>query len=148
MGNSNNGTDTEFQKLKLLYEENSTQFRYFLTWRQLILAGYFSAVAALALAFKWAMEKESHMLPLFPLAGALVSLLVWALERRNTELYRLTSKVGTRLEEKMGLTVMGHFGEYAKSPAQETRHFMILATFYLGSGALMLLLSIVLSWEG
>ena len=50
--------NSEFEKLKLLYERNSDQFKYFLTWRQLMLAGYFSIIAALALAFKWAYENQ------------------------------------------------------------------------------------------
>lgn len=133
----------EFEKLKLLYEKNAEQFKYFLTWRQLMLAGYFAIIAALSLAFRWALQKQVLVLFAFPLAGAWVSFLFWALDNRNRELYKLASNVGDKIEERMGLKGIGHFGAYSLS---ETKmgHGKILAIFYLGSGVLLLLFAMYL----
>jgi hypothetical protein len=135
--------DNEFERLKLLYEENAAPFRYFLTWRQLLLGGYFATVAALALGFKWALTEQAILLFLFPLTGAGLSVLFWMLEVRNRELYQLTSEVGSQLEEQLDQETMGHFRAYASSRTKWS-HSTILATFYLGCGVLMLLLAVAL----
>ena len=137
---SSNG---ELEKLKLLYEKNAEQFKFFLTWRQLMLAGYFAIVAALSLAFKWALENQVLALFVFPLAGAWVSFLFWALDNRNRELYKLASDVGNKIEERMGLKGMGHFGAYFLSESR-LGHGRILAIFYLGSGIVMFLVAMFL----
>jgi hypothetical protein len=139
--------NSKFEVLKLLYETNAEQFRYFLTWRQLMLAGYFATVAALALAWAWATKGNQVLLPVPPLVGGVVSLLFWALEQRNRELIKLTSDVGAKLEEKLGYTGMGNFGVFALSEKRETgkmHHSVVLATFYFGSGVLMILIAIFL----
>ena len=137
----NKPINSDFEKLKLLYEENAAQFRYFLTWRQVLLAGYFAIIVALAIGFNWAIERPAFVLFIFPLAGAALSVLFWALDLRNRELYQLTSKVGAKLEEQLGLKGMGHFGAYSSS---ETKlpHSKILAIFYLGCGVLMFLFAV------
>jgi len=137
-------TDIKFEGLKLLYERNSDQFKYFLTWRQLMLAGYFAIIAALALGFKWALGDHTEALFAFPFAGAWVSVLFWALDRRNRELYTMVSRVGAGLEEKICPEAKGHFMAYSEKKAR-LGHGRILAVFYLGSGIVMLLLSIALS---
>jgi hypothetical protein len=136
--------DNEFERLKLLYEENAAQFRYFLTWRQLLLGGYFATVAALALGFKWALTEQAILLFLFPLTGAGLSVLFWMLEVRNRELYQLTSEVGSQLEEQLDRRTVGHFRAYASLQNKNWPHSRTLATFYLGCGLLMFLLTVAL----
>ncbi len=137
----NQPINNDFEKLKLLYEENASQFRYFLTWRQVLLAGYFATIAALAIGFNWAIEKPSVVLFVFPLAGAGLSVLFWALDLRNRQLYKLTSTVGAKLEKQLGLEGMGHFGAYSLSKTK-LPHSKILAIFYLGCAVLMFLFAV------
>jgi hypothetical protein len=138
----NKPSNTEVEKLKLLYEENATQFRYFLTWRQLLLAGYFSIIAALALGFKWALGRHDVAPFVFPLAGAIVSVFFWALDFRNRELYQVTGRVGSDLEERLELKGMGHFSAYLSSSCEtKFAHSKILKIFYLGCGILMFLIA-------
>jgi hypothetical protein len=146
MTTQQNNTDSKFEGLKLLYERNSDQFKYFLTWRQLMLAGYFAIIAALALGFKWALGDHTEALFAFPFAGAWISVLFWALDRRNRELYTMVSQVGAGLEEKIYPEAKGHFRAYSEKKAR-MGHGRILAVFYLGSGIVMFLFSIALLVE-
>ncbi len=119
-----------FTKLKLLYEENGSQFRFYLTWRQLLLAGYFAVIAALALGTKWALERpEPHLIFLFPLIGAGVSILFWALDYRNRELYGHSSAVGRAIEEVLGYKELGYYGAFPRVQKSKLRHGIILTVF-------------------
>lgn len=143
MVSDENNPNSRLDVLKLLYETNAEQFRYFLTWRQLMLAGYFATVAALALAW-WAVKENPVLLPAPPLVGGVVSLVFWVLEQRNKELIKLTSDVGANLEEKLGFTGLGNFGAFAQSERRETgkpHHSVVLARFYIISGVLMFLVA-------
>ena len=135
--------DDKFEELKLLYEENATQFRFFLNWRQLLLAGYFAVVAALALALKWTLTAAPAYIFVPAFAGAGVSLLFWALDHRNRQLYNLSSEVGSILEAKLGCNAQGHYLKYALSEQSRVRHGLVLATFYLLCGALMLAVGVL-----
>ncbi len=131
-------------QLKLLYEENATQFRFFLTWRQLLLAGYFAVLAALALGFEWAVTTAPALTFACPLAGACASVLFWVLDYRNRELYYHASDVGTAIETEMGNPQLGYYGTYgAKTKDSRWKHSRVLKTFYLASGAAMLLIAII-----
>jgi hypothetical protein len=144
MVSDENNPNSRLDVLKLLYETNAEQFRYFLTWRQLMLAGYFATVAALALAWGWAAKQNPVLLPVPPLVGGVVSLVFWALEQRNKKLIELTSDVGAKLEEKLGFAGTGNFGAFAESERPETgklHHSAVLATFYASSGVLMFLVA-------
>jgi len=133
----------DFERLQMLYEENATQFRFFLTWRQVLLAGYFAVIAALALGFEWAVTRAPDLTFACPLAGACVSVLFWALDYRNRELYHHASVVGAGLEEAMGHVELGYYGTYQKIKNSRWRHSRLLKTFYLASGAAMLIISII-----
>jgi uncharacterized MnhB-related membrane protein len=133
----------DLEKLNLLYEENATQFRFFLTWRQILLAGYFAIIAALALGFEWAVIHAPDLTFACPLAGACVSVLFWALDFRNRELYHHASDVGAVIEEAMGHQQIGYYGTYQKTKKSKWRHSRLLKTFYLASGAAMLIISII-----
>jgi len=147
MKNKNNNQDeknsTEFEKLKLLYEKNTDMFQYLLTWRQVMLGGYFAIIAALAVGFQWAVGSHTDRLFVFPLAGAWVSAIFWALSHRNGQLYELMNNVGAGLEEKMGTGVKGHFGGFTGRDVK-MGHGKTLAVFYMGSGVVLLLCSICL----
>ncbi len=133
----------EFDKLKLLYEENATQFRFFLTWRQLLVAGYFAVLAALALGFEWAVTNAPDLTFACPLAGAFASVFFWFLDHRNRELYNHASDTGARIEEAMGYPNLGYYGTYRKEVKESTwRHSNVLTVFYLACGGAMLVIAV------
>ncbi len=132
-----------FDQLKLIYEENANQFPFFLTWRQVLLVGYFAILAALALGFEWAVIHAPDLAFACPLAGSFVSALFWALDFRNRELYEHASDVGAMIEAALGYADLGYYGTYPKTKKSKLRHSRVLKTFYLASGAIMLIISIV-----
>jgi hypothetical protein len=133
----------DVDKLQLLYGENAIQFRFFLTWRQVLLAGYFAIIAALALGFEWAVTRAPDLTFACPLAGAFVSVFFWALDFRDMQLYRHASLVGATIEEAMGRAQLGYYGTYHTIKHSSWAHSMLLMTFYLASGAAMLIISII-----
>jgi len=131
-------------RIKLLYEENATQFRFFLTWRQLMLAGYFATMAALALGFKWCISEAHAYVWACPFVGAWLSAIFWALDHRNLELYQLANRVGSALEKTLGDNLAGHFTAYqARRAPRILRHQVILGTFYIVSGLALLIVGIL-----
>ena len=127
------------ENLRLLYEETGAMFRFFLTWRQLLLGGYFAILAALALGFDWALTNHAGMSCAFPFLGFGLSVLFWALDSRNRELYRNAAEVGRSLESRFASPpTVGYYGSYKRGRGF-IQHSVILATLYLG-GALLLLL--------
>lgn len=128
--------------LKLLYEENARMFRFYLTWRQLLLAGYFTILAALALGYKWSLSEASAYSSMFPFVGSGISILFWALDYRNRQLYKHSSEAGAMLEQELVDKVVGYFGTY-DDKATRLHHSTILAIFYLGVGTLLLLAGVL-----
>jgi hypothetical protein len=128
--------------LKALYEENATMFRFHLTWRQLLLAGYFVVLATLALAFRWSLLNTHGGAAVFPFIGAAVSAFFWALDHRNRTLYGLASATGSALESAFGLPVSGYYGTYKGTRAIIT-HTWVLSLLYIGCGALLFVLGIL-----
>jgi uncharacterized membrane protein YkoI len=148
--------ETEFKKLELLYKESSTMFRYFLTWRQLLFAGYFAVIASLALGFRWTLSNAPDSAFVCPFVGFLIGLLFWALDYRNRQLYKLASKVGDNIEKELGHEGLGCYGAYQskeqlkkeqskkeQSMKHKLHHSQILGTFYIGSGVVMLLFGVL-----
>ena len=134
----------KFDQLRVLYEENATQFRFFLTWRRVLLAGYFAVLGALALGFEWAVTRAPDLTFACPLAGACVSIFFWTLDVRNRELIRHASGVGSSIEEAMGLSQLGYYGRYVTAKKSKWRHSRMLMIFYLGSGLAMLIIAVVM----
>ncbi|MHC4201715.1 MAG: hypothetical protein ACYSU0_17145, partial [Planctomycetota bacterium] len=83
---------------KVLYEEAGRNFRHFATWRRLILAGYFGAMAGLGSAFKWVMDDGSCPRFVLPVAGLVLTVLFWLLDLRNRRLIRIESVAAQALE--------------------------------------------------
>lgn len=50
-------TDTKLT-ISEVYAEVGTNYRYFLSWRHRLFAGYFAIIAALAIALSWVVKNE------------------------------------------------------------------------------------------
>ena len=129
--------------LKVLYEETGKMMRFYLTWRQLMLAGFFAIIAALSLGFKWSIKEAQYLSFIFPFTGVAVGLLFWALDRRNRQLYQHTAEAGRELEKKMGFKDIGYFGSYKKEK-NNLSHSRILTVLYMGFTAIMVIGGIII----
>jgi hypothetical protein len=132
-------------ELKLLYEQNNNQFRFFLTWRQLLLAGFFAVFGAIALAFRWSLQHNPSEAPIIPFVGSVVSVLLWLLDYRNYQLIEIAAKASTAIEKQISDPSLGYFAtfeiETARYPGlvkKWIKHRVILNIIYFGAAALML----------
>jgi hypothetical protein len=131
--------------LKALYSEASSQFRFFLTWRQLLLAGYLGIYAALALSFRWALLNFQSYAFVTPLLGAFLSILFWALDFRNRQVYQIASRSARAIENELGYPDIGYYSFFKSTIPliNFIRHQTILSILYLGGGALALIIGIL-----
>jgi hypothetical protein len=128
--------------LKLLYQQNFDQFKYYLTWRQLMFAGYFAVFGALSLGLRWTFQNSPAYTFVCPFLGALVSLVFWALDHRNLQLYEIVGKASVAIEQALGDPRFGYFFTYEcdeqEHPHRLLKHKWILTFFYVLGGLIML----------
>jgi hypothetical protein len=133
--------------MKTLYVENMNQFRFFLTWRQLLAAGYFAMIGALALALRWAMQNDPQHIWLYPALGAVMSIVIWALDYRNHALYRISANAGSTMEKAFIKPALGYFSEYDKHDWNKLqgiiKHEYTLTILYIGGAVVLIGLSIL-----
>ena len=89
---------------KDVYNQLSENYRYFLSWRQKILAGYFAILAALALGFSWVFKSMPLEAFIVPFAAAFMTWILKMLDKRNRDAYQDVIKAGGELESKINLT--------------------------------------------
>jgi hypothetical protein len=102
-----------------VYVEIGVNYRYFLTWRQRIFAGYLAVLGALSVAGGWMLKDAPQFLWLFPVTGLLLTLVFWILERRNRELYGVCINRGAACEA--GLGDMGVYSGIRQRPQRVTQ---------------------------
>lgn len=83
---------------KLVYEETSRNYRYFLDWRNKIVAGYIATLGALALGYTGA--KSVHQQIAILISTVLLSFVFWIFDYRNRDVYWTCQHVGARLEKR------------------------------------------------
>lgn len=89
--------------LKDTYSEVGTNYRFFLTWRHKLLAGFLVTIAGLAAGFSWAFTNQElkSISWVILLLGILITAVFWALDFRNRALYRACQNVGHEIEKSM-----------------------------------------------
>ena len=125
--------------LRTLYTENNIQFRFFLTWRQLLIAGYFAIFGAICAGLVWMLNNLPVLTFVAALLGVGVSVLFCLFDSRNRELYRVASKAGLEIEQQIGDPNLGYFYRYGKAEKCKTwgiRHERLLKVLYLGGAVL------------
>jgi hypothetical protein len=143
-------------ELKTLYSEANNNFRFFLTWRQLLLAGFFAVFAAVALAFRWSLQHNPGEASIIPFVGTTVSLMLWLLDYRNYQLVEFAAAAGSAIEKEIGDPHLGYFVTFNEGMAiskkdhgkewfkkRWIRHRVILNIIYFGGAALMLAAAII-----
>lgn len=141
----------QVDELKALYSEANNNFRFFLTWRQLMLAGFFGIFAAITLAFRWSLQHNSGEASIIPFVGTVVSLMIWLLDYRNYQLIEFAAAAGSAIEKKLGDPHLGYFATFDDGMKAKTgdkpkeifkkrwiRHRVILNIIYFGGAAMML----------
>jgi len=91
------------ENLRLIYEQAAEHHRYFLSWRQNLLTGYFVAVATLTYASINSKDQLSVAPPFVLLTITFLSITFLALERRNWVLYTICQNAGKEIESTMSL---------------------------------------------
>ena len=132
MSESNSQTNLESERQKILkdlYLEVGTNFRHFLTWRQLLFAGYFPVIGGLSALFEWKTSNSSadgKYIILLCIA-IIVTIVFWLLDSRNRQLIRNVSDAGEKIEKELG--VQGSYSIY-KEEEHSLTHSGILKLFY------------------
>ncbi len=89
-----------------MYKQSAEQYRYFLTWRNTVLGGYFAILGALAysLTFKEVFSRFWLLRVAATSFGVtFFSLVFWLLERRNRRLYTLAQVAACQYEVLFGV---------------------------------------------
>jgi hypothetical protein len=80
------------------YAEVGENFRYYLTWREKLFAGFIVINGALAVAFTWLNDRYPTLTFLLPIGGMFLSILFLLLDSRNNELFNACVEAGAELE--------------------------------------------------
>ncbi len=105
--------DQEFESLKMVYENAAEQHRYFISWRQFLLAGYFAIIGILFYS-AYTIFGKSEFYQKFTfviiLCISVISKFFLFLERRNKKLYQECQNVSSKIEEKLFNGEVSNFG--------------------------------------
>lgn len=115
--------------IKDVYAEVGVNYRYFLTWRQRIFAGYLAVLGALGVAAGWLLKESPHSLWLLGEAGFLLTIVFWIIEGRNREIYRNCVKCGAACE--VGLADIGIYVELQLKPKMLRQSFGVDLLFFV-----------------
>ena len=133
----------EFDKTKLLYEENSKIAHTFWEWRHKIMNRFFVAVAAIFIISGWMLTNNKFLECIFIpfLLGAVYSFISKKMDDVNTWILRDCYNIGSNLEKELGKedSVFGRInaGHYTKGS-----YAKLLSFLYVSSSVIMILLSI------
>lgn len=99
--------DTELLKLQMIYDKVGEHHRYYLSWRQYLLGGYFAVIATLFYACFQLFTNTDYIVKSYSIYTAIsisiVSFIFWWLDERNRKLYQNCQKVGAAIERKLNV---------------------------------------------
>jgi hypothetical protein len=94
--------EDEFEKLKMVYERAAEHHKYYLSWRQFILSGFFAVISVLLLCIYNGYTSPSLFVkcitPLIALVIVLSATFYESLDLRNKELYQSCQRTATVIE--------------------------------------------------
>lgn len=96
--------DQEFKKMKMVYDKASEQHKYFLSWRQFLLGGYFAIIGALFYAAYTVFDKNDEYKKWTFVIVSSISFLSWLfleLDKRNRDLYHVCQRVASTIEQEL-----------------------------------------------
>jgi hypothetical protein len=127
-----NGQSNQILKVEELYKEVGTNYRYFLSWRHRLLAGYFVILAALSIAFSWLYKKAHSLLWVTFSFGIIITVVFWALEYRNRDLYHACQNTGEQLE-KNNAALDGIYLNLNKLQGKSVTHSLAINILYIAT---------------
>jgi|GEM_PF-5773335 len=96
---------SDFEKMKLVYEKTAEHHKYYLSWRQFILSGFFAVISVLLLCMYYTYLSPSLFLkcltPFVALTLVLAVVFFENLENRNKELYQSCQRTATVIEMEL-----------------------------------------------
>jgi hypothetical protein len=131
----------EWLSVKDAYEEAGRAHRYFLSWRERLLAGYFALLSGLFIAY-WKLSQANSKLEWMPFAtGFLLTLIIWGLEWRNRDLYRACQQSAKECEAHLPSGT----GIYTNMLARKSRlyHSTVFSLLF-GCVAVLMLVGMIL----
>jgi hypothetical protein len=139
-------------EIKDFYNEVGINYRYFLSWRHKLLAGYLASVAGLAIGFSWVFTHSGvkpYSWAVFIL-GLFISLVFWGLDYRNRDLYHACQKSGAEIELKQNMSSGIYTLLNEKTKKKITHSIMLDIMFSLSSlgflvGALIIICKVYCS---
>lgn len=129
-------------KLEELYKEVGINYRFFLSWRHALFAGYLLVVSALSLAFSWLYKEQHSLLWVTFIFGIIITLVFWALEFRNRELYHACQNTGEELEKNF-TSVEGIFTILNKLQVKKITHSLAIDMLFIVTILTMLIALII-----
>jgi hypothetical protein len=126
---------------KDVYAEIGINFRYFLTWRQLIFAGYLAVLGALSAGGAWVYEHAAHLLGVVPAVGLLLTGVFWVIEYRNRQLYRACIEQGAACE--VGLDEIKMYTRLRNPPGWLSQSNAMDVLFLLSAVMMLLFLGLL-----
>jgi hypothetical protein len=99
--------DIELKKLQMIYDKVAEHHRYYLSWRQYLLGGYFAVIATLFYACFQLFTNTNCIVKSYSIYTAIsisvISFIFWWLDERNRKLYQNCQKVGAAIESKLDI---------------------------------------------
>jgi len=125
--------------IKDVYTEVGVNYRYFLTWRQRIFAGYLAVLGALGVAAGWVLKESPGSFGFLSGAGLLLTVVFWIVEGRNREIYKKCVERGAACEAS--LESIGIFVGLKHEPQMLTHSFafdllfLVMTIVFIVAGA-------------
>lgn len=86
--------------VKELYAEIGNNYRYFLSWRRLIIAGYIGALAGVSVAC-WSVAPNELLQEILAIATIVLTVFLGLIDSRNRDLYHACEDSGVACEKKL-----------------------------------------------
>lgn len=124
---------------KDLYSEIGLNYRYFLNWRERLLAGYFFIIVGLITGFSWMHFNDFKKFSFIPfLLGSFFSFFFRQLDCKVRHLYHACLDTGSGLEEGKG--IYSALNETKESKTGGLSHSAVLdIMFFLGMGIFLII---------
>jgi len=121
-----NKKDETNLSLKDAYEEIGRSYRFFLNWRNALVAGYLVSLGAIGKTFLELWNKGSQLifLALLCLFLLVISIFFYQLEVRNRDLYHFCTRRGSALEKELGIEgIYSKLDESSKESTNSGKYF-------------------------
>lgn len=105
MTNQDEQEKLKFEKLKLIYEKAAEHHKYYLSWRQLLLAGFFTVVGIIFYSIYTLVDNVDII---FYAIAAVLGIIIYffsklfiQFDKRNSDLYHICQRVGENIEKEI-----------------------------------------------